>query len=60
LVAIQNHQKVYTLWRNAVIENLEIIEEAIKNISDNTRKDHSESPWKQIAELRGTLLHHYF
>jgi uncharacterized protein with HEPN domain len=37
--------------QDAVIRNLEIIGEAVKNISPATREQHPEIPWKQIAGL---------
>ena len=46
--------------QDAVIRNLEIIGEAVKNISPATRAEYSDIPWKQIAGLRDVLIHHYF
>ena len=46
--------------QDAVIRNLEIIGEAVKNISPVTREESPETPWKQIAGLRDVLIHHYF
>ena len=46
--------------QDAVIRNLEIIGEAVKNISPSIREENPEIPWKQIAGLRDILIHQYF
>jgi len=46
--------------QDAVIRNLEIIGEAVKNISPQTREQNPDIPWKQIAGLRDVLIHQYF
>lgn len=46
--------------QDAVIRNLEIIGEAVKNISPVTRSHAPEVPWKKIAGLRDVLIHDYF
>lgn len=46
--------------QDAVIRNLEIIGEAVKNLSPSFRGEHPDVPWKQIAGLRDVLIHHYF
>jgi len=46
--------------QDAVIRNLEIIGEAVKNISPAMRIEYPDVPWKQIAGLRDVLIHHYF
>lgn len=46
--------------QDAVIRNLEIIGEAVKNISPATRIEYPDVSWKQIAGLRDVLIHHYF
>ena len=44
----------------AVVRALEIIGEAVKNISDDLKKKHSEVPWRAIAGMRDKLIHAYF
>jgi uncharacterized protein with HEPN domain len=45
---------------DAVVRNLEIIGEAIKNIPESIRNQHLEVEWKKIAGLRDILIHAYF
>lgn len=46
--------------QDAVIRNLEIIGEAVKNISPATRQKAPDVPWQKIAGLRDVLIHDYF
>ncbi len=46
--------------QDAVIRNLEIIGEAVKLVSDQTKKNHTDVPWKEIAGTRDKLIHDYF
>ncbi len=45
---------------DAVIRNLEIIGEAVKNIPPEVRSKYPEVPWRQIAGFRDIVIHHYF
>ncbi len=45
---------------DAVIRNLEIIGEAVKNIPEEVRSKYPEIPWKRIAGFRDVVIHHYF
>ena len=45
---------------DAVIRNLEVIGEAVKNIPESVRIKHPEIEWKKIAGLRDILIHAYF
>ena len=46
--------------QDAVIRRLEIIGEAVKQLSDTTKERRPEIPWKQIAGMRDRLTHDYF
>lgn len=47
------------LIQDAVIRNLEIIGEATNKIIPALRNYHTDIPWKQMAGLRGILIHDY-
>ncbi len=46
--------------QDAIIRKLEIIGEAVKQLSEETRARRSEIPWKQISGMRDRLTHAYF
>ena len=48
------------LRRNAIVRELEIIGEAVKNLSLATREKYSFVPWKEIIGTRDKVIHHYF
>lgn len=47
-------------WHDAVIRQLEIIGEATKKLSDETRHQNPDVPWRRIAGMRDVLIHDYF
>lgn len=46
--------------QDAIIRKLEVIGEAVKRLSEATRAQRPEIPWKQIAGMRDRLTHAYF
>ena len=46
--------------QRACLRSLEIIGEAVKNISDYLKNENPEIEWRKIAGLRDKLIHHYF
>lgn len=46
--------------QDAVIRNLEILGEAVKNIPPSFTERYPEVPWRFIAGMRDKLIHHYF
>lgn len=46
--------------QDAVIRRLEVIGEAVKNISEDFKNRHPEVPWSKIAGMRNVLIHEYF
>ena len=46
--------------QDAVIRNIEIIGEAAKQLSPETKSLAPEEPWRQIGAMRDKLIHHYF
>ena len=51
----QNSEK-----QDAVIRRIEIIGEAVKNISVQTRDKYPDIPWRQMAGMRDVVIHEYF
>lgn len=45
---------------DAVIRNLEVIGEAVKQLPEDVRGKHPGVEWKKIAGLRDILIHEYF
>ena len=45
---------------DAVIRNLEIIGEAVKQIPDDIRSQRPEVEWRRVGRLRDILIHQYF
>jgi uncharacterized protein with HEPN domain len=45
---------------DAVLFNLMVIGEAVKNIPDTLRTQHPEVPWRQIGRFRDVVVPHYF
>jgi len=65
--AIESFVKGYTFEKfvndkktaDAVIRNLEVIGEAVKNVPKEIKKKYSEIPWKEMAGMRDKLIHEY-
>jgi uncharacterized protein with HEPN domain len=45
--------------QDAVVRNLEIIGEAVKNLTVEFKNKHSNIEWYEIGRLRDKLIHHY-
>jgi len=56
LEAFQDDDKT----NSAVIRKLEIIGEAVKQVSDEMRQEYPQIPWKEMAGMRDKLIHFYF
>ena len=48
------------LKQNAIIREIEIIGEAVKNIPENIKNKHKEIEWRKIAGMRDVIIHGYF
>jgi len=49
-----------TRTQDAVVRNIEIIGEAVKNLHEPLKQEYSDVPWKSIAGIRDRLIHDYF
>ena len=45
---------------DAVVRNLEIIGEAVKNIPESIQSLHPDIPWREIMGMRNKITHEYF
>ncbi len=48
------------LLQSAVVRQIEIIGEAVKNIPPSFTKKYPQIPWEEIAGTRDKMIHHYF
>lgn len=48
------------LVQNWVVHHLQIIGEAVRNLSSSLKEQHREVPWSQITGMRNILVHDYF
>ncbi|MBS3076475.1 DUF86 domain-containing protein [Candidatus Pacearchaeota archaeon] len=48
------------LKQSAIIRELEIIGEAVKNIPSSFREKHPDISWNEIAGMRDVIIHGYF
>jgi len=46
--------------QDAIIRNLQVMGEAVKKVSLETREAHPDIPWKDIAGMRDRVVHDYF
>ncbi len=65
---LNNQQKTYPKKsfntdvdiQDATLRRIEVIGEAVKNISQRLKKDYPKIEWKKIAGTRDVLIHAYF
>jgi uncharacterized protein with HEPN domain len=46
--------------QDATLRKLEVIGQAVKNLSEHTKSREPDIPWKQIAGMRDKVIHDYF
>jgi uncharacterized protein with HEPN domain len=49
-----------TKTQDAVVQNIEIIGEAVKKLPSSLTRKYSQIPWKEMARTRDKLIHDYF
>ena len=45
--------------QDAILRNLEVIGEAVKQVSTELREQNPQIPWRRIAGMRDVLIHDY-
>ncbi|MBI2252789.1 MAG: DUF86 domain-containing protein [Armatimonadetes bacterium] len=45
---------------NAVVRSIEVIGEAVKNLSQTIKDKYQNVPWKKMSGMRDKLIHEYF
>lgn len=48
------------MLQDALVRKIEIIGEAVKNISKETQSKFPEVAWSDIAKMRDKVIHHYY
>ena len=48
------------LYTRAFSRSVEIIGEAVKNLSEDSRNSHSQIEWKKLAGMKDKIIHQYF
>ena len=48
------------LKQSAIVREIEIIGEAVKNVSNALKNKHKDIEWKEIAGTQDMMIHHYF
>ena|SRR3989338_3011188 len=48
------------LKQSAIVREIEIIGEAVKNLSEKLRRAYPEVEWRNIVGTRDKMIHHYF
>ena len=46
--------------QDAIVRNRQVMGEAVKKVSPQTRAAHPEVPWKDVAGMRDRVVHGYF
>ena len=60
LLHTQDNFETKWIEQDAIIRNLEIIGEAVINISDDLKQNYPDVSWKEIRGMRNVVIHKYF
>jgi len=52
--------QVNPMLQDALVRNIEVVGEAVKNLSPEITEAHPNIAWSQIARMRDKIAHHYF
>ena len=52
--------QVNPMLQDALVRNIEVVGEAVKNVSPEVKDAHPKIAWSQIARMRDKIAHHYF
>lgn len=56
----KNELEINRMKQSAVVREIEVIGEAVKNISHALKNKHKQIPWKDIIGTKDKMIHHYF
>ena len=56
----ENDYQVNPMLQDALVRNIEVVGEAVKNLSQELKESHPHIAWSQIARMRDKIAHHYF
>ncbi len=48
------------MLQDAIVRNIEIVGEASKNLTSETRENNPQIAWRDIMRMRDKIVHHYF
>ncbi|MGE3466970.1 MAG: DUF86 domain-containing protein [Pyrinomonadaceae bacterium] len=57
--ALEDYQ-LNPMLQDALVRNIEVVGEAVKNLSTEITEAHPDIAWSQIARMRDKIAHHYF
>ncbi len=51
---------INAMLQDALVRNIEVVGEAVKNLSSEIKATNPDIAWSQIARMRDKIAHHYF
>lgn len=48
------------MLQDALVRNIEVVGEAVKNLSPEITENYPDIAWSQMARMRDKIAHHYF
>lgn len=56
----EEHYHANPMLQDALVRNIEVVGEAVKNLSPEITDAYPHVAWSQIARMRDKIAHHYF